>query len=100
MTDKACKGTHYEKLNDWSDPTFQFVHDMLEKYGFKSGDMVGNEKNVDALFWWKIYDVVSNVIYSLNMKLTVLVAIHHSSAFDRNEALKKDIQVIIDHFKK
>ena len=98
MTDKASKETHYEKLNDWSDPIFQYVHSMLKKYGFKNGDPEANSKNVNASFWWKIYSVVSNVIYSTNLKPEILVALHHSSAYDRNEALKKDIDIIIRYF--
>lgn len=98
LASSASKETHYHNLNQWSDQVYEFIHKMLDKYGFINGNVAANEKNVDASFWWKIYSVVGSLIYSPNLKPLVLVANHHSSAYDRNEALRKDLAIIIRRF--
>jgi len=94
----ASKNTHYDRLDEWSDKVYEYVHDMLKKHGFVNGNMEANAKIPDAGFWWKIYGVVSDVCYSSNLNKTALVATHHTSAYDRNEALRKDVDVIIRKF--
>lgn len=98
LESSSSKKTHYAELNQWSDPVYKFIHNMLDKYGFISGDVSANLKNADASFWFKIYSVMSNVTYSSNLKPLELVALHHCSAYDRNEALRKDIAIIIRRF--
>ncbi|MEK6828999.1 MAG: hypothetical protein AABY15_02650 [Nanoarchaeota archaeon] len=98
MESTASKKTHYDRLSEWSDKAYGYVHDMLKKRGFVSGDMEANANKPDAGFWWKVYGIVSSVCYSSNLKQTALVATHHTSAYDRNEALRKDIDVIIRKF--
>lgn len=92
----ASKSTHYHKLDEWTSQVFGYVQEMLKKYDFKNGQPEVNEKNPDASFWWKIYSVVSNVIYSTHLETKV--SSHHSSAHDRNSALIKDVDVIIHKF--
>lgn len=89
----ASKQTHYERLEHWNGPVFNYVHNMLKKYGFVSGDPEANSKNPDARFWASVYNIVSNVIYSPHLKSEVVY--HHSSAYDRNEALILEIQDVL-----
>lgn len=74
----ASKKTHYNDLNLWSDEAYDFIHQMLKKYGFVNGDP-------EAHFWWQVYGLLSSIIYSPYLKSEV--AYHHSSAFERNRAL-------------
>ena len=89
LSKTASTNTHYDKLDEWSEQVYKYVHTMLEKNGFVNGDVEANKGNVDANFWFSIYGVVSSVIYSPHFKTKV--APHHSSAWERNEALKKEI---------
>lgn len=89
----ASKETHYKKLEHWTGPVYNYAHNMLKKYGFVNGDPEANNKNPDARFWWSVYNIVSNVIYSPHLKSEV--ANHHSSAYDRNEALILEIQDVL-----
>lgn len=91
LSTTASKQTHYHKLNDWSDVAYGYVHDMLKKYDFKNG---GPDQNDNARFWWTVYGMVSSIHYSTF--LTTNVALHHSSAFERNEALTKEIEYLIN----
>lgn len=93
LSNTASKKTHYHELNVWSNSAFNYVHNRLKKYGFVNGDPEANAKNPDATFWWKIYSIVSNVIYSPHLKSEV--AYHHSSAFERNEALILEIKDVL-----
>jgi len=78
----TSKQTHYEKLNEWSDKVYDFIHKKLKKYGFKNGE---KEQNDNAIFWWYLYSLPNRTIYSKHLKTKV--ENHHSSAFERNEAL-------------
>ena len=91
LSSTTSKNTHYDRLDEWSTVVYGYVHGMLNKYKFVNGGM---NQNPDAKFWWKVYAVVSNVIYSPNLKS--MTTPHHSSAWERNEALKLDIKSIID----
>lgn len=88
----ASKQTHYHKLNDWSDIVHGYVHEMLHKYGFVNGNPKANETNTAAQFWWTIYKKISNLIYS--KYLVTIGAHHHASAYERNEALIKELEPI------
>ena len=68
---------------------------MLKKYGFVNGEPEINAKNFKATFWWQIYDLVSNIIYSPNLKTEVFS--HHSSAYERNEALIIEVNYILQN---
>ena len=89
----ASKRTHYGDLNLWSNAVFGYVHDMLKKHKFVNGDPEANTLLPDAMFWWKVYSIVSNVIYSPHLKSEV--AYHHSSAYERNEALILEINDVL-----
>lgn len=88
----ASKNTHYDKLDDWSKPLYQYIHDMLRKYGFVNGDPEANKKLPDALFWWGVYKCMNSVIYSTNLKTQV--SSHHSSAWERNEVLMIEVPIL------
>ena len=87
----ASKGTHYDRLSEWSDAVYAYVHNKLEKYDFIQAS---KEQNQDATFWFLIYQVVGNVCYSKHMKSQT--AVHHSSAWERNRALIADIEDILE----
>jgi hypothetical protein len=96
LSKTASKQTHYHKLDEWSDAVYGFVHKMLDKYGFINGGAArGLEQLRDAEFWWKIYAIVGSVCYSPHLKTQV--AWHHSSAWERNEALIADIEQLIEN---
>lgn len=89
----ASEKTHYHELNIWTSKANEFVSAMLKKYGFVNGDPEANAKNPDATFWWKVHSIVNNVIYSPHLKSEV--AYHHSSAYERNEALLLEIKDVL-----
>jgi hypothetical protein len=91
----ASKKTHYEDLDKWSSVIYGLIHDKLEKYGFENGNVEKNFKNADVSFWWNIYGLVGNIIYSPNLKTKVQY--HHASAFERNRALLAEINEILDN---
>jgi hypothetical protein len=93
LSHKASKKTHYHELDYWRNATFGFVREKLTKYGFINGDPEANAKNSDATFWWKVYSILSNVIYSPHLKSEVTY--HHSSAYERNEALILEIEDVL-----
>jgi len=90
----ASKKTHYEDLELWSKDAYGYIHDMLNKYGFKNGDPAANAQNANASLWWNVYGLLSNIIYSPNLKSEV--AYHHSSAFERNRALLAELNTVWD----
>lgn len=91
----ASKYTHYDKLAEWSGTVFGYVDKMLKKYKFVNGGAaMGIPQNPEANFWWLIYSVVSNVIYSPHLKSEVVS--HHSSAYERNEALIMELSDIVE----
>lgn len=92
LNENASKNTHYDRLSEWSDAVYAFVHNKLGKYGFVQAS---NEQNQDARFWFLIYQVIGGVCYSKHMKTQV--AAHHSSAWERNQALLGDIEDILKH---
>lgn len=95
LRETASKGTHYDRLDEWNDKAHGFIHDMLDKYGFiNGGAAIGLTQPIDANFWWMIYRVINSICYSNHLKTQV--ASHHSSAWERNEALIGDIHDIIE----
>jgi hypothetical protein len=86
----ASNQTHYHNLNEWSDRVYEFVHKKLKENKFKNGDPEANDKNPGARFWWNVYGIVGAAIYSRHLKTNV--SNHHSSAFERNEALILELE--------
>lgn len=80
----ASTQTHYNKLDEWSKPLYEFIHAKLND-------------NVNYEFWKSIFCVMNSVIYSPN--LITKVANHHSSAFDRNTAILTELQFIYNYKK-
>jgi len=94
LREVASKKTHYQDLDEWSDVVFGYVRKMLKKTGFKNGRPEENAKNPNATLWWAIYGMVGNITYS--QYLQTRVARHHSSAWERNEALIMELQDLDD----
>ena len=96
LSETASKQTHYHKLDEWSDAVYGFVHEKLDKHGFiNGGAAMGKEQPRDAEFWWKVYAIVGSIIYSPNLESKT--EYHHSSAWERNEALMADISDLIEN---
>lgn len=93
LSETASKKTHYQDLDKWDHSVYEYLHEMLKKYGFVNGNPDANALIPDANFWWKIYGVVSSVIYSPHLKSEV--SSHHSSAFERNSALVFEITDVL-----
>ena len=93
MRDTASKQTHYQNLDQWSGVVYGYIHKMLKKTGFKNGKPEENAKNPSATLWWTIYGEVSSITYS--QYLQTKVARHHSSAWERNEALIMELDDLI-----
>ena len=87
LSKTASKQTHYDRLDEWSGNVYKFVEKMLKKYGFINGSQL---QNINAKFWWNVYSIVSHCVYSPNLETKV--STNHSSAFERNESIKKDIK--------
>ena len=94
----TSRNTHYDKLSDWNNPTYDFIRKMLNYYGFIQGEVEKNKLNQDASFWWSLYQVVSNITYS--PLLETEVSRQHSSAYERNEALYKELLILRDNITK
>ncbi len=95
LDETASKETHYHELDKWMDPVYGLIRKQLEKYGFiEAAPSKGKTQPMDAEFWWAIYAVLSSVCYSMHLKSQT--AYHHSSAWERNQALMGDIQDIIE----
>jgi len=92
----ASKQTHYHELDKWMDPVYGFIHKQLKKYGFiEAAPLKGLTQPMDAEFWWAMYSLIGSACYSIHLKSKA--AHHHSSAWERNQALIGDIQDIIEH---
>lgn len=90
--DLVCSDkTHYEKLDDWLEPSYQFVRGKLKKYGAINGKC--ENKNPFANVWLEIYSAINNVVKSPSLKTEV--EYHHSSAEARRDALVKDLLTVI-----
>jgi hypothetical protein len=86
LSETASKKTHYDKLDEWNKPIYDFASDTLKRFGFVNGNPEANAKNPPAEFWWRVYQILGDVIYSPHLKSQT--ENHHSSAWERNEALK------------
>jgi hypothetical protein len=94
LSKTASKKTHYVNLEEWTSSAYGFIHKMLKKYKFVNGDPEANSKLPNASFWWNIFWILSSIQYSPNLNTNVEP--HHSSAWERNEALKLDIEYIVN----
>lgn len=88
--------THYEKLNEFLDPVYDFIHTSLRKFGFISGDQDKNRRNHPAMIIWWVYGEVGNCIYRYPCidSSIVNVACHHASSFHRQQAILNSIKLL------
>lgn len=89
----ASHNTHYDHLDDWYNPIRNYIHDTLYRVGFKNGDPEYNHKFPDIRFWWLVYGIEGNIIWSPN--LVSFGANHHSSAYERAFALRIELSAIL-----
>lgn len=92
----ASKETHYHNLDIWMKPVYEFVNNELSRVGFRNVEIEYNDSYPDIRFWWSIYRLLSSITYSPNLKS--ITEIHHSSAYERNDALNKDLKYILSQY--
>jgi len=92
----ASKNYFYDKIDEWSDPLYDFISKTLKKFGFKNGNREYNDRFPDIVFWWEIYGLISSTIYSPNLQTKT--ENHHSSAYERNCVLEIELQYVLDSF--
>lgn len=88
--------THYEKLNDFLDPVYDFIHEGLKQFGFVNGEQKKNKKNNKAMIIWWLYGEVGNCIYRhpcIDSSI-VKVACHHASSFHRQQAILNSVLLL------
>jgi len=92
----ASKRGFYDRLVEYNKPISDHIHGALTDAGFANGEPAKNtpEANPDAAFWWALYNTWCNIVYSPNHMS--IHPNHHSTAFDRNEALIAEIEYLID----
>jgi len=83
----------YDGLKEWSTPIYDYIDNILKKYGFVNGDPEYNKRYPDIQYWWGIYGMMNNIIYSPN--LYTRYPNHHSTAYERNEALIVELEYLI-----
>lgn len=87
---KASKKTHYQELEEWVKPAYDYIHDKLTHHGFiNGGAAMGMEQPPMADLWWATYGLISSITHSPFLESEV--AYHHSSAHSRNQALIKEL---------
>jgi hypothetical protein len=89
----ASKKGSYDHLEDWTKPVYELHSRILHHYGFKNGDVEYNNSIPDIQYWWGIYGIINNIIYSPNLHTEY--ENHHSSAWERNEALIAELEFLI-----
>jgi hypothetical protein len=89
LRETSSKRTHYDRLNEWSDEVYGYIREKLAKFGHVSGSLV-NVASPNLSLWFEIYGLMSSVSYS--PYLETQVARHHSSAYERNEALIMELK--------
>lgn len=94
----ASRNYGYDRLEEWNEPLYNFIHSTLKKFGFKNGDVLHNDKIPNVKFWWAIYGIMSGVIYSPNLRSKT--ENHHSSAYERNLALEIELSYLLDAVRK
>jgi hypothetical protein len=93
LRNTASKHTHYKDLDSWSNKVYDFIHKKLKRHGFVNGEPELNRKNLNASVWRAIYGGFGSIVYSPHLKTEV--SLHHSSAFERNEALVLELDDLV-----
>lgn len=88
------KNTHYDKLDKWSNPVYEYIHNLLDKYQFVNGNVEANSKNPNALFLFEVYKNLECYSYS-PFYAKENCAIHHASAAGRNNALIEELDYFL-----
>lgn len=90
--------THYDCLDEWTVPVYAFIRRHLHKHGFVNGRPDINHKNTAVQVWLSLYNLPNSVIHSPHLKTDVTPI--KSSAAERNEALIKTLDEILNHWEK
>ena len=85
----------YDHITEYNNSIQDFIHKELKKYGFKNGNVEWCNSHPDIAYWWEIYKMIDWIIYSPN--LHTKTENHHSSAYERNEALIVELQYLINN---
>ncbi|HAS5778540.1 TPA: hypothetical protein I7E95_002498 [Vibrio cholerae] len=84
--------THYTGLDEWSKPIYEHIRGEMYKHGFINGDVDANKQKPLVGFWFSVYSILANIIYSPNLNSEV--ADHHSSAKERKDALMMELEYV------
>lgn len=84
----------YSLKDAWMKVVGDFIREKLAKYGFKNGDVEYNNQYPDIRYWFNIYSLFTNIIYS-NYLPYEHVSNQHSSTWARNQALIKELEGLI-----
>jgi hypothetical protein len=77
----------YSDIEEWSKPIYTFIKSRLEHFGFINGQ----KKQVpDAQYWLHVFELFLNI--TLSRHLNTDVVRYQASAFERNEAFKKELE--------
>lgn len=91
---KPSKETHYNLLEEWSKPVYDFIRLHMEHAGFVNGCQ---NQNKTVMIWIAIYELVGKITYSSFLKSEV--SPHHSSAYSRNNALIEELEHFLKYQK-
>jgi hypothetical protein len=84
-TTKASKETHYYRLNYWEKAVLQFIVPKLDS----------DPSLYSYMFWLNMYKTVNSIALSPHLKTNVKR--HHSSAYERNQALLVELNSILNN---
>lgn len=83
-TTKASKETHYYGLNYWENAVLKFITTKLQ-----------DQSSLNYLFWLNLYKTANTIHLSPHLKTNVKR--HHSSAYERNQALLVELNSILNN---
>ncbi len=93
LSSTASKEYFYDGLDEWSKPIYVFIRDRMYHFGFVNGQKEQNERNPDVRYWMTMFELFSNTTYSPYLKR--VMPNYKSSAWERNEAFKAELQDLI-----
>ncbi|CAH7429672.1 conserved hypothetical protein [Vibrio chagasii] len=84
---------NYDKLEEWEKPIYDFISSKLKDSGFINADKEHNNKSPLIMLWWNIHGYLPFIVKSSFMEPHD--PIHHASAYSRNNAVIKELSVLL-----
>lgn len=95
---KPSPKPRYVELDEWQDPVREKIDKYLKANGHIPNDRHHNESSPVIMFWRTVYSTISFITSSAFIETKV--ARHHASAKSRNNALIKELSVVLNEIKK